>query len=114
MLTVLLQYGDRPWFRHVGAIGGVLNILMMMTANLVGFVIGIDGMKYMIEQIFGSSEGIQFLLVACACLFVGVQIMFEYRCVSSFIVTLSVLLTELGGCIVLREEEARQGIARRC
>ncbi|KAM5544772.1 hypothetical protein V8D89_001670 [Ganoderma adspersum] len=85
------KYGEKSWFRHVGAIGGVLNILMMMTANLVGFVIGTDGMKYMIEQIFGSSEGVQFLLVASACLFVGVQIMFEYR-----------------------EEEARQGIARRC
>ncbi|PIL32352.1 transporter [Ganoderma sinense ZZ0214-1] len=85
------KYGDRPWFRHVGAVGGVLNVLMMMTANLVGFVIGVDGMKYMIEQIFGSWEGIQFLLVASACLFVGVQVMFEYR-----------------------EEEARQGIVRRC
>ena len=59
--------------------GGVFNILMMMTANLVGFVIGTDGMKYMIEQITGSWEGIRFLLFACACLFVGVQIMFEYR-----------------------------------
>lgn len=111
---VLLQYGDRPWFRHVGAIGGVLNILMMMTANLVGFVIGIDGMKYMIEQIFGSSEGIQFLLVACACLFVGVQIMFEYRYVYSFTIMLAVLLTEYHGRAARREEEARQGIARRC
>ena len=52
---------------------------MMMAANLVGFVIGTDGMKYMIGQITGSWEGILFLLVASACLFVGVQVMFEYR-----------------------------------
>ncbi|KAI0706413.1 MBOAT-domain-containing protein [Earliella scabrosa] len=85
------KFGDRPWFRHVCAGGAVLNILMMMTANLVGFVIGTDGIQYMIDQIMGSWQGIQFLLVACACLFVGVQVMFEYR-----------------------EEEERQGIARRC
>ncbi|TBU27794.1 MBOAT-domain-containing protein [Dichomitus squalens] len=85
------KFGDRAWYRHVGAVGGVLNVLMMMTANLVGFVIGTDGMKYMMEQIVGSWQGIRFLLFACACLFVGIQIMFEYR-----------------------EEEERQGIVRRC
>ena len=35
----------------------MLNILMMMTANLVGFVIGTDGIKYMIDQIMGSWQG---------------------------------------------------------
>lgn len=30
---------------------------MMMTANLVGFVIGVDGMRYMVEQFFGTIEG---------------------------------------------------------
>ncbi|KAI0750047.1 MBOAT-domain-containing protein [Daedaleopsis nitida] len=85
------KFGDRPWYRHVGAMGAVLNILMMMTANLVGFVIGTDGIRYMVNQVTGSWEGIRFLVVASACLFVGVQIMFEYR-----------------------EEEERQGISRRC
>ncbi|KAI9056770.1 MBOAT-domain-containing protein [Trametes sanguinea] len=85
------KYGERPWYRHVAAMGAVFNILMMMTANLIGFVVGTDGMKYMLHQVIDSWEGIRFLLVACACLFVGVQIMFEYR-----------------------EEEARQGINRRC
>ena len=63
--------------------GAVGNVLMMLTANLVGFVIGVDGMKYMISQISGSWEGLQFLFLACACLFVGIQIMFEYRLVRS-------------------------------
>ncbi|KAI9001460.1 MBOAT-domain-containing protein [Trametes punicea] len=85
------KFGDRPWYRHVAAIGAVFNVLMMMTANLIGFVVGTDGMGYMLHQVFDSWEGIRFLLFACACLFVGVQVMFEYR-----------------------EEEARQGIHRRC
>ncbi|CDO75129.1 hypothetical protein BN946_scf185010.g54 [Trametes cinnabarina] len=74
-----VQYGSRPWYRHVAAMGAVFNILMMMTANLIGFVVGTDGMKYMLHQVIDRWEGIRFLLVACACLFVGVQIMFEYR-----------------------------------
>ena len=74
-----------------------MNMLMMMTANLVGFVIGVDGVKFLIAQLTDSWAGslfleiarlpsdltsilgIQFLVAACACLFVGVQIMFEYR-----------------------------------
>ncbi|KAL1732281.1 MBOAT, membrane-bound O-acyltransferase family-domain-containing protein [Schizophyllum commune] len=85
------RFGDRPWYRHVCAFGGVLNVLMMMTANLVGFVIGIDGVKYFLHQLVGSTEGLRFLAAVFACLFVGVQLMFEYR-----------------------EEELRQGIVRKC
>lgn len=85
------QYGDRWWFRHVAAVGGVANVLMMMTGNLVGFAIGTDGMRYMMEQLLGSAEGVRFMLGACATLFVGVQVMFEYR-----------------------EEELRRGIDRKC
>lgn len=96
------------WYRHARAIGGVGNILMLMTANLVGFVIGLDGLQYLGSQLIGTWSGmdylrvparkltrgflgIAFLLVACACLFIGVQIMLEYR-----------------------EEEKRQGIYRKC
>ncbi|KAJ1026894.1 hypothetical protein NDA16_002188 [Ustilago loliicola] len=85
------EYGDRWWFRHVAAVGGVGNVLMMMTGNLVGFAIGTDGIKYMLEQLLGDWEGVKFVLGACAILFVGVQVMFEYR-----------------------EEEARRGIDRKC
>lgn len=85
------EYGDRWWFRHVAAIGGVGNVLMMMTGNLVGFAIGTDGMKYLLEQLLGSWEGVRFMVGACATLFVGVQVMFEYR-----------------------EEELRRGIDRKC
>jgi hypothetical protein len=38
-------------------VGGVLNVLLMMTANLVGFVIGMKGIQYMWEKILSSREG---------------------------------------------------------
>ncbi|KAL5526721.1 GUP1 [Sanghuangporus sanghuang] len=85
------KFGNRPWYRHVCALGGVANVLMMLSANLVGFVIGVDGIKYLAGQVFGTLEGLQFLVLACTCLFVGVQVMFEYR-----------------------EEEMRNGIYRKC
>jgi len=85
------QLGKKPWHRHVSAVGAVLNIVMMMVANLVGFVIGTDGTRFFVDELFGTSSGVRFLMGACLCLFVGAQLMFEYR-----------------------EEEKRKGIFRRC
>ncbi|KAF8517669.1 MBOAT, membrane-bound O-acyltransferase family-domain-containing protein [Hysterangium stoloniferum] len=73
------KFGDRWWYRHICAMGGVFNILLMMSANLIGFVLGVEGMQYMVRTMFDSWQGIQFLCLACTCLFVGVQVMFEYR-----------------------------------
>ena len=53
----ILQYGAEPWYRHVCAIGAVLNILMMMVANLIGFVIGVDGIRFFLSQVFGTLNG---------------------------------------------------------
>ncbi|KAJ6567497.1 MBOAT, membrane-bound O-acyltransferase family-domain-containing protein [Mycena sp. CBHHK59/15] len=85
------KYGTEPWYRHVCAVGAVLNILMMMTANLVGFVIGVDGIQYFVRQLFGTTEGLRFLVGASVCLFAAAHLMFEYR-----------------------EAEKRMGIVRRC
>ena len=52
---------------------------MMMMANLVGFAVGLDGLKGLLEGIMGSYSGVGFLVAACAALFVGVQVMFEVR-----------------------------------
>ncbi|ELU37317.1 glycerol transporter [Rhizoctonia solani AG-1 IA] len=52
-----LWFGDRSWYRHACALGGVGNILLMMGANLVGFVIGLDGMRYFISELIGSWQG---------------------------------------------------------
>lgn len=40
------------WHLHICASGAVLNIFMMMTANLIGFAVGVDGMKEMMGQLF--------------------------------------------------------------
>ncbi|ORY77588.1 MBOAT, membrane-bound O-acyltransferase family-domain-containing protein [Leucosporidium creatinivorum] len=85
------KYGHHSFYRHLAALGGVVNILMMLTANLIGFAIGTEGTRYMWRSMVGSWEGIRFMVVASACLFVAVQVMFEYR-----------------------EEERRRGISRRC
>jgi len=111
LLLFHCQFGSTSWYRHLSAIGGVANVLMMMTANLVGFAIGVDGVKYMWDQILGSWEGkstnslsvfdvvqscsiddpsqhlslfcsgVRFMVGTCFVLFTGVQVMFEYRLV---------------------------------
>ncbi|RMD44058.1 hypothetical protein DV735_g1139, partial [Chaetothyriales sp. CBS 134920] len=83
---------DRPTaYRVICGIGAVANVFMMMTANLVGFALGLDGLKGLVQGIVGSWQGAVFLLTACSALFVGVQVMFEHR-----------------------EDEKRKGIRMRC
>ncbi|KAI0295044.1 hypothetical protein B0F90DRAFT_1753313 [Multifurca ochricompacta] len=60
---------------------------MCVLANLVEFVLSVDGAQ--VDHSWAVCT--RFLLVACACLLVGVQLMSEYR-----------------------EEELRRGIQRRC
>ena len=80
-----LLFPARPWrawpntYRVICGIGAVGNILMMMIANLVGFALGIEGMKGLWDGIFGSYSGIAYMVGACSALFVGVQVMFEVR-----------------------------------
>jgi D-alanyl-lipoteichoic acid acyltransferase DltB (MBOAT superfamily) len=86
------KWKDRPdQYRVLCGIGAIGNILMMMAANLVGYAIGLDGLKGLLEGIFGSAGGVALFAAACGCLFIGVQLMFETR-----------------------EEEKRQGITMKC
>ncbi|KAK6906198.1 hypothetical protein I203_100183 [Kwoniella mangroviensis CBS 8507] len=85
------KYGQQWYYRHLCAIGGVFNILLMMSANLVGFVLGLEGMKVLLVELTSTISGWVFMVFASCCLFVAVQVMFEYR-----------------------EEERRRGIDRRC
>lgn len=125
------QFGSKPWYRHVCAIGAVLNMLMMMTANLVGFVIGTDGVRFFVDELLGTSAGpslglassmssccvnslllgLRFLLGAFVCMFIGAQLMFEYRHVDRFGVC---ILTDIYLLDPFREEEKRHGVYRRC
>ena len=86
------KWRDHPnthrWLCGVGAAG---NILMMMAANLVGFAVGLDGLKGLVDGIVGSLGGRAFLLGVCVTLFVGAQVMFE-----------------------VREAEKRRGISMKC
>jgi D-alanyl-lipoteichoic acid acyltransferase DltB (MBOAT superfamily) len=74
------QWRSRPnAYRLICGIGTVGNILMMMIANLVGFALGIDGLKGLVNGIVGSYSGLGYFAAACAALFVGAQVMFEVR-----------------------------------
>lgn len=85
------QYGHERWYRPLAGLGGVFNILLLMSANLVGFVLGLDGMRHLLTELTSSISGLLFLAFSAACLYVAVQVMFEYR-----------------------EEERRRGIDRKC
>lgn len=80
MLFPAHRWRDRPTaYRYLCGVGAVANVLMMMAANLVGFAVGLDGLKGLVTGIVGSWTGAAFMLSACGILFVGVQVMFEVR-----------------------------------
>ena len=47
----------REAYRWICGVGAVGNILLMMAANLVGFAVGIDGLKGLVQGIIGSYAG---------------------------------------------------------
>ncbi|KAG6112060.1 hypothetical protein E4U13_004470 [Claviceps humidiphila] len=74
------QWESRPIeYRMLCCVGAVANVLMMMAANLVGFAVGLDGLRSIVAGILDEWSGLIFLVVACGCLFTGIQIMFEIR-----------------------------------
>ncbi|CAJ2499939.1 Uu.00g027920.m01.CDS01 [Anthostomella pinea] len=80
-----LLFPRRKWetrptaYRMICCIGAVFNIFMMMTANLVGFAFGIDGLKSIVASIFQHYMGWVFMVGAWLSFFAGVQVMFEGR-----------------------------------
>ncbi|PHH78813.1 hypothetical protein CDD83_3929 [Cordyceps sp. RAO-2017] len=86
------RWEGRPTaYRMLCCVGAVANVLMMMAANLVGFAVGLDGLESIVKGILRDWSGLLFLVVACSCLFVGIQVMFE-----------------------IRESEKRKGVTLRC
>ncbi|SCU93296.1 LADA_0G02322g1_1 [Lachancea dasiensis] len=67
------------WYRFVRSFGAILNIWMMMIANLFGFCLGYDGTVHLIKGIFFTWSGIKFLIGANLALFIATQVMFEQR-----------------------------------
>lgn len=52
---------------------------MMITANTIGFVLGVDNTLAFLKEVFGTWRGLGFVLQASIGLFAAVQVMFEYR-----------------------------------
>ncbi|VEU19761.1 DEKNAAC100343 [Brettanomyces naardenensis] len=88
---LISPYKDKPWYRFVCGIGAVANIWMMILANLYGFCLGEDGLKQLLDSMFTTLDGFGFFILACICLGIAVQVMFE-----------------------LRESELRRGINLKC
>lgn len=95
--TAAYLFPKRNWehrpteYRFLCAVGCVMNTLMMIAANLVGFAVGLDGLMSILQSILHDWSGIVFLCTAFTTLFVAVQCMFE-----------------------VRESEARRGIMIKC
>lgn len=74
------KWESRPTaYRMLCCVGAVGNVLMMISANVVGFGGGVDAMKALWEGLFRGLSGISFLTGSCIALFVGIQVMFEIR-----------------------------------
>ncbi|KAJ2834170.1 glycerol transporter, partial [Coemansia sp. 'formosensis'] len=70
------RWARRPYFRLLCSLGGTLNIMAMMIANLVGF--GDEGVDKMLAKLF-SRQGAAFLALVYVILNVHLQVMFEWR-----------------------------------
>lgn len=73
------KFSKEWWYRYFAGVGAVVNIWMMMIANLFGFCLGIDGTMLFLKDTFRTKEGLLFFVAANCALFVAVQLMFEYR-----------------------------------
>ncbi|KAM0485187.1 hypothetical protein ACHAPX_001168 [Trichoderma viride] len=86
------KWENRPTeYRMLCCVGAVANVLMMISANLVGFAVGLDGLRSILSSILHDWSGVFFIFTASICLFVGIQIMFE-----------------------IRESEKRKGVTMKC
>ncbi|TPX36201.1 hypothetical protein SmJEL517_g01496 [Synchytrium microbalum] len=73
-----VKWRSRVWYRHLAALGGACNMFTMAVANLVGFVVGVDGISYLIGGFF-SLQGLPLTICMMTTLFAAVQVMFEIR-----------------------------------
>lgn len=63
-------------YRYLQAAAAACNIILLMAANMVGFIFGLDGIKPFLGQILGQPS---FLPVVLLALFCGAQLMFALR-----------------------------------
>ncbi|KAL3156486.1 hypothetical protein ABBQ38_000790 [Trebouxia sp. C0009 RCD-2024] len=67
---------NKWYFRHICALGGCCNMIGLMAVNMVGFVVGTDGIAPFLKQCMLEPSFVLCSLVVC---FSAVQIMFEIR-----------------------------------
>lgn len=65
-------------FRECHALAGALNITGLMLANLVGFVVGPDGMKLLASRML-SRENVPLLLAIIFSFYIGTKLMLATR-----------------------------------
>ncbi|KAI7831233.1 MBOAT, membrane-bound O-acyltransferase family-domain-containing protein [Gamsiella multidivaricata] len=73
------KWGSWPYYRHLCAVGAVGNILLMMIANLVGFCVGLEGVKNMLYGLFSTAQGWVTMCCCFCAMFVCAQMQFEVR-----------------------------------
>ncbi|CAI8493151.1 unnamed protein product [Hanseniaspora opuntiae] len=89
---VYKMFGHKPkFYRLLTGAGCVINVWLMMIANIFGFCLGQDGTKKFLNDLLFTTNGLIFFFASSGCLFVAIQIMFE-----------------------LREQEKRAGIDAKC
>ena len=66
-------------YRFLSGVGTTFNILMLMIAKLVGYSLGLDGMKGLLSNLFGSASSLVIVFGIFISLFVASQLMFEVR-----------------------------------
>ncbi|KAK3285569.1 hypothetical protein CYMTET_6842 [Cymbomonas tetramitiformis] len=69
---------DGVQYRMVCGLAATANIMVLMVANLVGFVVGTSGIRDFLGDIFNIDGGV-FIASTCAALFCAAQVMFMIR-----------------------------------
>lgn len=67
--------GTWQW-RQLCCVAGALNIILLMTANLAGFVVGLDGIWPVLREALSQPKLVAIIALA---LFSAVQLMFHWR-----------------------------------
>jgi len=70
-----LRYADTRTYRYLAALAATFNIIGLMCVNLVGFVVGIEGLPPLLSEIIAWKVAVPIL----ATIFCAVQLMFALR-----------------------------------
>jgi D-alanyl-lipoteichoic acid acyltransferase DltB (MBOAT superfamily) len=71
------KWESRPTaYRMLCCVGAVGNVLMMITANLVGFAVGLDGLQSIVKGIFRDYSGMSCPLLSPSSLYLGWSVVY--------------------------------------